>query len=70
MEITNENKLQEFRNQWVGRIFECKATGEKFTIPDDVQECDFYKFGECMIDVGRYGFYSRWGGPIKEITDE
>ena len=49
----------EFKQEWVGRKFKCKSTGEIFTIPEDVKECDFFQFGEAFIDVGRRGSYCR-----------
>ena len=58
--------LEKFREQWAGREFACLDTGETLTIPSDVRECDFFSFGNCFIDVGRFGFYSRMGGNIKE----
>lgn len=63
-------KLELFRKEWVGRKFKCKKTGEELTIPENVRECEFFSFGECFIDVGRYGFYSRAGGEFEEIVEE
>lgn len=64
------NKQELFRKEWVGRKFRCKTTGVVFTIPEDVRECDFFSFGESFIDVGRYGYYFRFGGDIEEIVEE
>lgn len=61
------SKLEQFRKQWVGRKFKCLETGEEFTIPDDVRECDFFKVGNGFIDVGRLDAYSRRGGDIVEV---
>lgn len=63
-------KYKEFKEAWVGRVFECINTGKRLTIPENVQERDFYSFGECFIDVGRWPYYSRMGGDIREITEE
>lgn len=60
-------KLEQFRQQWAGRVFRCKETGETFTIPSDVRECDFFRVGNGFIDVGRFGYYHRRGGDIEEI---
>lgn len=52
----------EFKQEWVGRKFKCKNTGEIFTIPEDVKECDFFSFGNAFVDVGRLGAYHRLSG--------
>lgn len=52
----------EFKQEWVGRKFKCKSTGEVFIIPKDVEECDFFSFGSAFVDVGRLGAYHRLGG--------
>ena len=62
-------RLEEFRKVWVGRTFKCTDTGETFTIPDDVYECDFFKIGNGYLDVGRYDYYCRWIGDIVEVSD-
>lgn len=54
----------EFKQLWVGRKFKCSTTGEIFTIPDDVKECDFFSFGEAFVDVGRLGAYCRLSGCV------
>jgi len=54
----------EFKQAWVGRKFKCKNTGEIFTIPEDVKECDFFQFGEAFVDVGRRGSYCRMSNCI------
>lgn len=54
----------EFKQLWAGRKYKCTKTGEVFTIPDDVKECDFFQFGEAFIDVGRRGSYCRLSGCI------
>ena len=54
-----------FRSQWIGRRFQCKTTGETFTIPEDVKERDCYWFGEAMVDVGRLDAYSRFSNVIE-----
>lgn len=56
-----------FKCQWAGRKFMCFETGETFTIPDDVEETDFYPIGKGYIDVGRLDSYNRWSG-VKEIV--
>lgn len=63
------NRREEFKAKWASRRFRCKTTGEEFVIPDDVQECDFYSFGECYIDVGRLNAYCRFSGHIEEIKE-
>lgn len=63
------NKLEEFRAAWVGRRFRCRNTGEILIIPEDVRECDFFSFGDCFVDVGRWPHYSRWGGNMDELGD-
>lgn len=52
----------EFQQAWVGRKFKCKSTGEVFTIPKDVEERDFFSFGNAFVDVGRIGAYYRLSG--------
>ena len=54
----------EFNQTWKGRKFKCSTTGEVFTIPEDVEECDFFQFGEAFIDVGRRGSYCRMSNCI------
>ena len=53
--------------EWMGRTFKCNDTGETMTIPDDVKPKQFFKFGDCFIDVGD-GMYSRAGGDFIETT--
>lgn len=53
---------------WVGKQFKCTETGEILTIPADVRAKDFYKFGNCFVDVGD-GYYSRAGGSFIQIAD-
>ena len=62
--------FKEWQQMWAGRTFRCIETGQTFTIPDNVQECDFFAFGKCFIDVGRVNFYCRFGGKFVEITGE
>ena len=62
--------ILEIRKTWAGKTFECNETGERLTIPEDVVECDFFTFGKCFIDVGRWGSYSRAGGSFQEITED
>lgn len=53
----------EFNQTWKGRKFKCSTTGEVFTIPDSVKQCDYFSFGEkAFVDVGRLNFYHRLGG--------
>ena len=54
---------------FVGRTFEETTTGIQYTIqPEDVYECALIRIGEsAYVDVGRAGFYSRFGGNIEEI---
>lgn len=61
--------IQEFKEMWVGRTFQCRDTGATFTIPEDVLPKNFYSIGEGYIDVGD-GHYSRGGGNIVEILTE
>jgi len=56
-----------FKCQWAGRKFQCTETAEVFTIPDTVEETDFYPVGKGYIDVGRLDSYNRWSG-VKEIV--
>ena len=60
------NKRYLFKKHWVGTTWECVKTGEQFTIPYEVEECDFYQIGEGFVDVGRYDFYHRVSG-VKEV---
>lgn len=59
-----------FKCQWAGRKFRCTHTGEEFTIPNSVEERDYFSFGKSAIDVGRLGSYSRIIGDVVEITEE
>lgn len=61
--------FEEWQKYWGGRTFKCGITGETFVIPHDVQECDFFSFGKSYVDVGRVGFYCRYGGHPIDITD-
>lgn len=54
----------EFKQLWAGKKYKCTKTGEVFTIPENVKECDFFQFGEAFIDVGRRGSYCRLSGCI------
>lgn len=54
----------EFKQEWAGKKYKCTKTGEIFTIPEDVKECDFFQFGEAFIDVGRRGSYCRMSNCI------
>ena len=54
----------EFNRMWAGLKYKCTKTGEIFTIPDDVKECDFFQFGEAFVDVGRRGSYCRMSNCI------
>ena len=56
----------EFKQAWVGRKFKCKNTGEIFTIPEDVKECDFFQIGEGFLDTGRLAVYCRLMG-VEEV---
>lgn len=54
--------------EWVGRVFQCVKTRKVKTIEKaDVYECGTWCVGECMIDFGRAGAYSRIVGEIEEI---
>lgn len=59
----------EFKCQWVGKTFVCVNTGEQFTIPYDVQERDFFSFGEAFVDVGRLNCYSRFSNCVEAEDD-
>ena len=52
----------EFSQAWKGRKFKCSTTGEVFTIPDSVKQCDYFSFGKAFVDVGRLGAYHRLSG--------
>lgn len=65
----NRRALKEFREMWCGRKFVCEKTGAILTIPDTVRMKQYFQFGESSVDVGD-GLYSRYGGYVKEITDE
>ena len=54
----------EFKQLWAGKKYKCTKTGEVFTIPNDVKECDFFQFGEAFVDVGRRGSYCRMSNCI------
>lgn len=55
--------------QWIGRRFKCKATGEILVLTEEnVRPRAFLEFGECFIDLGD-GYYSRGGGIFEEIED-
>ena len=54
----------EFKQLWAGKKYKCTKTGEVFTIPENVKECDFFQFGEAFIDVGRRGSYCRMSNCI------
>lgn len=61
--------LKEFREEWVGRVFQCALTGETLVIPDDVRMRQYFTFGESSLDTGD-GYYSRFGGYVVEIEKE
>lgn len=52
--------LYRFKCQWAGRTFRCAITGEEFTIPNSVEEGDFFSFGKAFVDVGRLDYYCRY----------
>ena len=54
----------QFNRIWAGNKYKCTKTGEIFTIPEDVKECDFFQFGEAFVDVGRRGSYCRMSNCI------
>lgn len=54
----------EFKQLWAGNKYKCTKTGEIFTIPENVKECDFFQFGEAFVDVGRRGSYCRMSNCI------
>lgn len=54
----------EFKQLWAGKKYKCTKTGEVFTIPDDVKECDFFSFGEAFVDVRRRGSFCRMSNCI------
>lgn len=54
----------EFNRTWAGLKYRCTETGEVFTIPENVKECDFFQFGEAFIDVGRRSSYCRMSNCI------
>lgn len=59
-----------FQKRWVGRKFKCIETGEILIIPDNVYQTQFFSFGNCFVDVGREGCYSRFGGNFEEVERE
>ena len=63
-------KVYKLKNQWCGKKFRCKNTGETFTIPYDIKERDTFYFGDCFIDLGRVDCYSRRGGPVEELKED
>ena len=56
----------EFKQLWAGKKYKCTKTGEVFTIPDDVKECDFFQIGEGFLDTGRLAVYCRLMG-VEEV---
>lgn len=42
-----------FKCKWANTTWMCKTTGEKFTIPTDVEPCYTYTWADAFIDVGR-----------------
>lgn len=61
--LHKEVEAFEFNQAWKGRKFKCSSTGEVFTIPDRVKQCDHFSFGEkAFVDVGRLNFYHRLSG--------
>lgn len=70
---TKEHKWKhryKFKCQWAGRKFRCNITGVEFTVPNSVEERDYFSFGESAIDVGRLDSYCRFIGDVVEITEE
>jgi hypothetical protein len=61
--------LYKFRSQWVNRVFQCKTTGETFTIPENVKERDFFRVGQGFVDTGVLDGYARFSNVI-EISNE
>ena len=61
--------LYKFRCQWIGRVFQCKTTGETFTIPENVKERDFFRVGQGFVDCGVLDGYARFSNVI-EITNQ
>lgn len=61
--------LYKFRSQWIGRRFQCKTTGETFTIPENVKERDFFRVGQGFVDTGVLDGYARFSNVI-EITNQ
>ena len=56
----------EFKQLWAGKKYKCTKTGEVFTIPNDVKECDFFQIGEGFLDTGRLAVYCRLMG-VEEV---
>ena len=56
----------EFKQLWAGKKYKCTKTGEVFTIPNDVKECDFFQIGEVFLDTGRLAVYCRLMG-VEEV---
>ena len=57
----------EFNRMWAGLKYKCTKTGEIFTIPEDVKECDFFQIGKGFLDTGRLAVYCRLMG-VEEVT--
>jgi len=57
--------LYKFRCHWIGKKFQCKTTGEIFTIPENVKERDFFRVGEGFVDTGVLDGYSRFSNVIE-----
>ena len=64
----DRESIETVRENWAGRAFKCTATNETVTIPEDVMPGDFFRIGNCYLDVGD-GIYFRGGGvTLEEIT--
>lgn len=53
-------KKYQFNKEWAGRSFKCNTTGQIFTVPTSVAECQFFQWGEAFLDTGRLNAYSRF----------
>ena len=59
-----------FKKQWYSRSFKCNTTGQVFTVPMSVKECDFYQWAEAYLDVGRLNLYSRMSNCTEIVSSD
>ena len=62
-----DNETATVRNQFAGREFRCRDTGNYLVVPNDVRPRDYLAISEFAgVDVGD-GLYSRYIGPVAEV---